>query len=145
MDWRRAPMSSQFLNADHKRRYMVALGRLDPAFIPDGEWQSMIFLMTVSDATTAALMANTDWRWRTIRWTKIMEKPFSSGETFIAELANQLYNNDGKPDLSSLWFTLSSEWFEVVIQALYIRRWGLAGFTSETLADLAWKEGAPFG
>lgn len=126
----------QFTTEDHLQRFLKAMSQLDSEQQESGEWVGTVFLMTVSDVLWARLQRAARWADHLIYWPH-RAGTLSAGELVLERLAEEIYSGGGTNlTFSDIWSTLSDEWFEAVLMALRIRRFGPSEIDWEALRDV---------
>lgn len=125
----------QFVGAEHQQRFLGAWSQFSQSRQRDGEWVSTIYLLTVSGDMWNRLSSQVDLEHGSIYWERIDRMIWSTGEQVIIQMANQCFNGGAKPDWSSIWYTISGPWFDAILRAMEIRRYGPKVIDWEALQD----------
>lgn len=114
----------QFVDAGHSTRFLEARAKLAESAQRNSEWLSTLYLLTLSADVWNRVRSAVNLTAETINWILINRVPWSESEKLLVTTASQCYGHLSKPAISSLWYTLSDRWFEAVLFALRIRRYG---------------------
>lgn len=114
----------EFLTPAHQRNYLEAASQLQFTGRLPADWTACLYLMTASDSVWRMIRKHVNLQRHEIEWRKVRKLTLSSGEMFLMNLAQQLYNNSGEVDLSALWETLDDQNYQLAIRALHVRRQG---------------------